>query len=116
MRVENPRFCPVSGRLTSVNHVCAKIRLDRLPYGVRRAADFDTMGVAEVVGLARERVGDMPYYLSIDIDVLDPAFAPGTGTPEMGGFTSRELLAMVRGLPGGQMVGADIVEIGRAHV
>ena len=54
-------------------------------------------------------------YLSIDIDVLDPAFAPGTGTPEMGGFTSRELLSLVRGMPREQMIGADIVEVAPAY-
>jgi agmatinase len=54
-------------------------------------------------------------YLSVDIDVLDPAFAPGTGTPEMGGFTSRELLALLRGLPGGQIVAADVVEVSPAY-
>ena len=80
-----------------------------------RAADFDRMGVEEVIGLARKRVGDSPMYLSIDIDVLDPAFAPGTGTPEMGGFTSRELLNMVRGMPREQMIGADIVEVAPAY-
>ena len=80
-----------------------------------RAADFDRMGVDEVIGLARKRVGDSPMYLSIDIDVLDPAFAPGTGTPEMGGFTSRELLSLVRGMPREQMIGADIVEVAPAY-
>ena len=80
-----------------------------------RAADFDRMGVEEVIGLARKRVGDAPMYLSIDIDVLDPAFAPGTGTPEMGGFTSRELLNLVRGMPREQMIGADIVEVAPAY-
>jgi agmatinase len=91
--------------------------VDDTRFGFRtvRATDFDRMGVAEVVGLARQRIGDMPFYLSIDIDVLDPAFAPGTGTPEMGGFTSRELLALVRGLPGKQLVGADIVEVSPAY-
>ena len=54
---------------------------------------------------------DAPVYLSIDIDVLDPAFAPGTGTPEMGGLTSRELLALVRALPPDQIVAADLVEV-----
>ncbi|MEO6826195.1 MAG: agmatinase [Microbacteriaceae bacterium] len=76
-----------------------------------RAGDFDRLGAAEVVGRARQRVGDAPVYLSVDIDVLDPAFAPGTGTPEMGGFTSRELLTMLRGLPGEQLVAADVVEV-----
>lgn len=87
----------------------------RFGFSTVRASDFDRMGVAEVVGLAAQRVGDMPFYLSIDIDVLDPAFAPGTGTPEMGGFTSRELLNLVRGLPREQMIGADIVEVSPAY-
>jgi agmatinase len=76
-----------------------------------RAADLDRLGVDEVVARARARVGDSPVYLSVDIDVLDPGFAPGTGTPEMGGLTSRELLAMLRGLPGQQLVAADVVEV-----
>ena len=80
-----------------------------------RAADLDRLGTAEVVGRVRERVRDAPVYLSVDIDVLDPAYAPGTGTPEMGGFTSRELLALLRGLPGEQLVAADIVEVSPAY-
>ena len=59
----------------------------------------------------RERVGDAPMYVSIDIDVLDPGFAPGTGTPEAGGLTNRELLGILRGLAGANLVGADIVEV-----
>jgi agmatinase len=76
-----------------------------------RAGDLDRLGVDEVVARARARVADSPVYLSVDIDVLDPGFAPGTGTPEMGGLTSRELLAMLRGLPGEQLVAADVVEV-----
>ena len=87
----------------------------RFGFSVIRAADFDRLGAAEVVGRARERVGDAAVYLSVDIDVLDPAFAPGTGTPEMGGFTSRELLTMLRGLPGQQLVAADVVEVSPAY-
>ncbi|WP_395691378.1 arginase family protein [Nocardioides sp.] len=59
----------------------------------------------------RARVQDRPVYVPIDIDVLDPAFAPGTGTPEAGGLQSRELLAILRGLAGTDIVGADIVEV-----
>ena len=59
----------------------------------------------------RGRLGDGPAYVSIDIDVLDPAHAPGTGTPEAGGLTSRELLQTLRALVGVQVVGADIVEV-----
>jgi len=83
----------------------------RFGFSTVRAADFDRLGVAEVVARVRERAGDAPIYLSVDIDVLDPAFAPGTGTPEMGGLTSRELLSLLRALPGEQLVAADVVEV-----
>jgi agmatinase len=63
----------------------------------------------------RRRLGDGPVYVSIDIDVLDPAHAPGTGTPEAGGLTSRELLNTLRGLAGLNIVGADIVEVAPAY-
>ncbi len=56
-------------------------------------------------------VGGAPTYLSFDIDALDPAFAPGTGTPEIGGFTTREALHLLRGLRGVDLVGADLVEV-----
>lgn len=84
-------------------------------FSIVRATDFDRLGVDEIIRRARERIGDARVYLSVDIDVLDPAFAPGTGTPEMGGFTSRELLALLRGLPGGQIVAADVVEVSPAY-
>ncbi|MEO8907127.1 MAG: arginase family protein, partial [Microbacteriaceae bacterium] len=80
-----------------------------------RATDFDRLGSAEVIRRVRERIGDAPLYLSVDIDVLDPAFAPGTGTPEMGGFSSRELLGLLRAIPGGQLVGVDVVEVSPAY-
>ena len=63
----------------------------------------------------RARIGDGPVYVSVDIDVLDPAHAPGTGTPEAGGLTCRELLAILRGLAGLDVVGADIVEVAPAY-
>lgn len=84
-------------------------------FKIFRAGDFDALGTTEVVGLTRQRVGDAPVYLSLDIDVLDPAFAPGTGTPEIGGFTTRELLALLRGMPGEQLVAADVVEVSPAY-
>lgn len=83
----------------------------RFGFQVIRAGDLDRLGPAEVLGRVVQRVGNAPVYLSVDIDVLDPAFAPGTGTPEMGGFTSRELLTLLRGLPGGQLVAGDVVEV-----
>ena len=60
---------------------------------------------------AREVVGDGPTYVSFDVDGLDPAFAPGTGTPEVGGLTPREALAILRGLKGLDIVGGDVVEV-----
>jgi agmatinase len=69
------------------------------------------IGVAAVVARARELVGDGPVYLSFDIDALDPAFAPGTGTPEIGGLTTREAQAILRGLKGVDLVGGDLVEV-----
>jgi agmatinase len=68
-------------------------------------------GAREVARRLRDRFGDAPIYVSIDIDVLDPAFAPGTGTPEAGGITSRELLGILRSLAGVNVVAADIVEV-----
>ena len=72
-------------------------------------------GGREVVDKLRQRLGDRPVYVSIDIDVLDPAHAPGTGTPEAGGMTSRELLEILRGFRGLNLVGADVVEVSPAY-
>ena len=77
--------------------------------------DVDRIGVDGIVARIRQTVGALPVYVSIDIDVLDPAFAPGTGTPEAGGLTSRELLAVLRGMDGLDLVGADIVEVSPAY-
>ena len=79
------------------------------------AFDYLTRSVASVADELRARVGDAPVYVSIDIDVLDPAHAPGTGTPEAGGMTSRELLATLRALAGINLVGADVVEVAPAY-
>jgi guanidinopropionase len=73
--------------------------------------EVDAIGVAGVVAEARRVVGDRPAYISLDIDVLDPAWAPGTGTPEAGGLTMREVQGIVRGLRGLDLVGADVVEV-----
>ena len=69
------------------------------------------MGVDAVIAKARTVVGDGPVYVSFDVDSLDPAFAPGTGTPEIGGLSTREALALLRGLAGIDVVGADVVEV-----
>ena len=86
-----------------------------LGFTVVHCRDIERIGVDGVVDRVLERVGDHPVYVSIDIDVLDPAFAPGTGTPEAGGMTSRELLGVLRAMSGLQLVGADIVEVSPAY-
>jgi agmatinase len=73
------------------------------------------IGVAATVERIRERVADTPVYVSVDIDVLDPGHAPGTGTPEPGGLTSRELLAILRRMAGLPVVAADVVEVAPAY-
>ncbi|KAL1957179.1 hypothetical protein VTO42DRAFT_6213 [Malbranchea cinnamomea] len=82
------------------------------------ADDIDDVGVKGVVDMIIERVGlspDEPVYLSLDIDVLDPSIAPGTGTPEPGGWTTRELIRILRGVEKLNLVGADIVEVSPSY-
>jgi agmatinase len=74
-----------------------------------------SLGVAAVTERVLARLGDAPVYVSVDIDVLDPAHAPGTGTPEAGGLTSRELLVLLRGLKPATVVGGDVVEVSPAY-
>ncbi|MEV5713606.1 agmatinase [Amycolatopsis mediterranei] len=87
----------------------------RLGFGIVTSGDVMRRGVAETVDALRQRIGDRPLYVSVDIDVLDPAHAPGTGTPEAGGMTSRELLEILRGLRDLNLVGADVVELAPAY-
>lgn len=76
----------------------------------------DTVGVEGLVKAILSKIGpELPVYLSIDIDVLDPAFAPGTGAPEPGGWTSRELIKILRGISHINIVGADVVEVAPAY-
>ena len=73
--------------------------------------EFTALGVAAVAERARAVVGDGPVYVSVDVDGFDPAFAPGTGTPEVGGITPREGIALLRALTGLHIIGADVVEV-----
>jgi agmatinase len=86
-----------------------------LGFQVITAPDVEHLGVTGMVESIRQRVGDRPVYVSVDIDVLDPAHAPGTGTPEAGGLSSRELLATLRSFARLNLVGADIVEVAPAY-
>jgi len=73
--------------------------------------DFEELGVKRVIEMAKKVVGDRPTYISFDVDSIDPAFAPGTGTPEVGGLTTREALSLLRGLRGLNIIGGDVVEV-----
>jgi guanidinopropionase len=73
--------------------------------------EFEELGVDGVIEEARRVVGEGPAYVSFDVDGLDPVYAPGTGTPEVGGITTREALRLLRGLRGLNLVGGDVVEV-----
>lgn len=80
-------------------------------FTIVEAVEIDRIGTQGIIDKIWEVVGDGPVYLSIDIDVLDPAYAPATGTPETGGWSTRELRTILRGLDGMKIIGADIVEV-----
>jgi guanidinopropionase len=73
--------------------------------------EFYDLGIDAVIAEARRIAGDGPTYISFDVDGLDPVYAPGTGTPEIGGYSTREAQRMIRGLAGLNIVGADVVEV-----
>jgi agmatinase len=87
----------------------------RLGFRLIDGRAIDDRGAGAIAAEIREVVGAAPVYLSLDIDVLDPAFAPGTGTPEAGGWSSREAIAVLRGLAGIALAGADVVEVAPAY-
>ena len=84
-----------------------------MEHGMRvvKIDEFRRLGVEGVVEEARRVVGDGPTYITFDVDGIDPAFTPGTGTPEIGGLTTREAIALLHGLRGLNLVGADVVEV-----
>ncbi len=86
-----------------------------LGFKVIHCDEFQNEGLDHVIKRIRDRVGDNPMYLSIDIDVLDPSHAPGTGTPEIAGMSSRELVGVLRGLAGLNIISADVVEVAPAY-
>ncbi len=88
---------------------------ERLGFSIVSSEYIEEHGVEAAIDRILTRIGDRPLYVSIDIDVLDPAHAPGTGTPEAGGLTSRELLRILRALRDRDIVGADVVEVSPAY-
>jgi agmatinase len=86
-----------------------------LGFAVMPCEQLRTLGPGGFASLVATRIGARPVFLSFDIDVLDPAFAPGTGTPEVGGLSTAEALAVLRALRGLRLVGADVVEVSPAY-
>lgn len=77
-------------------------------FNILRARDLDKIGTQGFIEKLKDRVAGSKVYISVDIDVLDPAYAPATGTAEPGGWTTRELLTILDGLAGIELVGADV--------
>jgi agmatinase len=86
-----------------------------LGFTVLTTDELRDLGAAAYGELVRGKVGDRPVFLSFDIDFLDPAFAPGTGTPEVGGFSTAEALAFLRALRGIKLAGCDVVEVAPSY-
>lgn len=110
---------PKEGLIAKENSVQIGIRTEYKEEGhgfdVINALDANDLSVAEIVGQIKQRIGDMPVYLTFDIDCLDPAFAPGTGTPVCGGLSSDKILKIIHGLAGINLVGMDVVEVSPAY-
>lgn len=87
----------------------------RAGFEIIRTEEFQERSTASIAAQVRQRLGSGPVYISVDIDVLDPAFAPGTGTPEVAGLNTREFFAVLRLLRGLNIVGCDVVEVAPAY-
>lgn len=83
----------------------------RAGFEIIRSEEFLHRPIADITGQIRRRLANLPVYISIDIDVLDPAHAPGTGTPEVAGISTSQLFEVLRGLRGLNFVGSDVVEV-----
>lgn len=86
-----------------------------LGFQVIRSVELFELGIPKLIQTIKERVGNAPVFLTFDIDFVDPAYAPGTGTPEIGGVMSREALQIMRGLTDIHFVGFDVVEVLPMH-
>ncbi|MBE2897027.1 agmatinase [Pasteurellaceae bacterium HPA106] len=108
---------PKEGLIDAARSIQIGIRTEydrTLPFTVLDAPTANDMSAADIVAKIKHTVGDMPVYLTFDIDCLDPAYAPGTGTPVIGGMTPDKILKILRQLQGVNIVGMDIVEVSPA--
>lgn len=110
---------PNEGLISKEHSVQIGIRTDytkeKHGFDVINAMEANDLSAADIVSRIKQTVGDKPVYLTFDIDCLDPAFAPGTGTPVCGGLNSDKILKIIRGLQGVNMVGMDVVEVSPAY-
>jgi agmatinase len=110
---------PKEGLIVKGNSVQLGIRTEYKEEGhgfeVINALEANDLSVSDIVAQIKQRIGDMPVYLTFDIDCLDPAFAPGTGTPVCGGLTSDKILKIIHGLSGINLIGMDVVEVSPAY-
>ncbi|SHG81605.1 agmatinase [Ferrimonas marina] len=110
---------PKEGLIDPAHSIQLGIRTDydrsNHPFEVVHADQANDLGADQIVEQIRQRVGDLPVYLTFDIDCLDPAFAPGTGTPVCGGLSTDKALKILRGLAGMNIVGMDLVEVAPAY-
>ncbi len=114
-RLIEPTFSVQAGMRGSV-YAASDLGMAReLGFTVLESEDLRTLGPRRYGELVRTYVREMPVFMSFDIDFLDPAFAPGTGTPEVAGFSTAEALAFLRNLKGINLVGADVVEVAPAY-
>jgi agmatinase len=106
----------VQAGMRGSNYGAGDIRVaEELGFTVVPSEELRELGAEAYGRLVGEKVGERPVFLSFDIDFLDPAFAPGTGTPEVAGFSTAEALAFLRALRGINLVGADVVEVSPAY-
>ncbi len=106
----------VQAGIRGSNYGAQDIRVaEELGFTVVPSEELRGLGAEGYAALVRENVGKRPVFLSFDIDFLDPAFAPGTGTPEVAGFSTAEALAFLRALRGIDLIGADVVEVSPAY-
>ena len=95
----------------TVNHRDDVTNDEKLGFATIYCHETDDLGLNGIVDKIKKRVGNNKVYISLDIDVVDPAFAPGTGTPECGGYSSSQILSIIRGLKGLNVIGGDVVEV-----
>ncbi|WMS87544.1 agmatinase [Pleionea litopenaei] len=110
---------PKEGLISAQHSIQIGIRTDYTkqdhPFTVISGVDANNWSTETIIDTIRQRIGDRPVYVTFDIDCLDPAFAPGTGTPVCGGISSHKALEIIRGLQGINLIGMDIVEVAPSY-